>query len=203
MSGDLIQWGGVILIIAFVFIETGFLLGLVVPGGETLLFTAGLFIATDTLDFPLFVLILILIGAGFLGDCMGYWVGMKVGNKLHKKKDNWLFKKEYLEKAEAFYRKHQKSALIIGRFLPIIRTFNPLLSGSSKLALNKFLPLTGIGVIAYVSALVLLGYLLGNAFPALGDYVEYIFLGVAIIVIGTLVFNLVKSNREQNKRRAL
>src|SRR5688500_15824062 len=98
MSGDLIQWGGVMLIIAFVFIETGFLLGLVVPGGETLLFTAGLFIATDTLDFPLFVLILILIGAGFLGDCMGYWMGMKVGNKFHKKKDNWLFKKEYLEK---------------------------------------------------------------------------------------------------------
>ncbi|HYG37299.1 MAG TPA: DedA family protein [Cytophagales bacterium] len=190
---EIIQWGGIAIIIIFVYIETGFLVGLIVPGGETLLFSAGLLTAVQTLNFPLWLLIPLLIIAGFSGDCTGYWLGKKLGSRLHKKKDTLLFKRKHLEKAEDFYRKHKKTALIIGRFLPIIRTFNPLISGSSKMDLKQFIPYTAIGTLLYITTLVLAGYLLGSIFPSLGSYVEYIFLGVAVTVIIVMIYNLRKT----------
>lgn len=196
---NIIEWGGAVIIILLVFIETGFLLGLIVPGGETLLFSAGLLASVDSLNLPLWALILLLIISAFAGDCTGYWLGKKLGKKLHKKKDSLLFKKKYLIKAEDFYKRHQKRALILGRFLPIIRTFNPLLAGSSNMSINFFILLTGIGCALYISTLVMAGYLLGNVFPELGEYIEYIFLAVALTVTGGLIYNLIKERKETSR----
>lgn len=181
-----IEWGGTTLIAALVFIETGFLLGLIIPGGETLLFTAGLLTGVRTLHLPLLALIGILIIAAVAGDMTGYLIGRKLGDRLRHQPDNFLFKRRYLEQSDAFYQKHPRRALLLGRFLPIIRTFNPLLAASSGMPWPRFLLLTASSCVAYISILVLAGYWLGQQFPQIGQYVEYIFLGVVVLVIGTL-----------------
>ncbi|MBC8152572.1 MAG: DedA family protein [Bacteroidetes bacterium] len=190
-----LEWGGTALVAALVFIETGFLLGLIVPGGETLLFTAGLLTGVRTLSLPVFALIGVLIVAAVAGDLTGYWIGHQLGDRLRNQPDSFLFKQRDLKQSNDFYLKHPKRALLIGRFLPIIRTFNPLLAASSGLPWPRFLLLTSIGCVAYVSILVLAGYWLGQRFPQVGQYVEYIFLGVVVLVIGTLV---VKRFRHDN-----
>lgn len=182
-----LEWGGTTLIAALVFIETGFLLGLIVPGGETLLFTAGLLTGVRTLSLPVLALIGVLVLAAVLGDLTGYLIGRKLGDRLHQLPDSFLFKRRYLEQSDAFYQKHPRRALLVGRFLPIIRTFNPLLAASSGMPLPRFLLLTSTSCVAYVSVLVLAGYWMGQQFPQVGQYVEYIFLGVVLLVIGTLV----------------
>ena len=193
---ELIQWGGIALIAALVFIETGFLVGLIVPGGETLLFTAGLFAGLDTLKTPLALLIPLLILMAFAGDLTGYGIGRRLGKRLHQKSDNLLFRREYLEKSEKYYRRHPRRALILGRFLPIIRTFNPLLSGSSGMEIKQFMLLSAIGGSLYISMLLLSGYFLGNAYPQLGNYVGYIFMGVVVLVLGSLVWQWIRNKKK-------
>ncbi len=188
MDQNLIETGGAALIAALVFIETGFLLGLIVPGGETLLLAAGLMSGSQSINTPLGVLIVILIGAAFAGDLTGYWLGKKLGGRLHSMHDGFIYKRKYLEQSEAFYRKHKKRSLILGRFLPVIRTFNPLLSGSGNMGLAPFAFYSGIGCVLYISSLVLAGYFLGNTFPHLQQYIKYVFLGVAVAVIVTLAY---------------
>jgi len=195
-----IEWGGTTLIAALVFIETGFLLGLIIPGGETLLFTAGLLTGVRTLHLPVLALIGILIIAAVAGDMTGYLIGRKLGDRLRHQPDSFLFKRRYLEQSDAFYRKHPRRALLLGRFLPIIRTFNPLLAANSGMPWPRFLFLTATSCVAYISILVLAGYWLGQRFPQIGQYVEYIFLGVVVLVIGTLV---VQRLREPKKPASL
>ena len=192
-----IEWGGTTLIAALVFIETGFLVGLIVPGGETLLFTAGLLTGVRTLSLPVLALIGVLVLAAILGDLTGYFIGHKLGDRLHQLPDSFLFKRRYLEKSDAFYQKHPRRTLLVGRFLPIIRTFNPLLAASSGMPLPRFLLLTATSCVAYVASLVMAGYWLGQQFPQIGHYVEYIFLGVVVLVIGTLVVQRLREPKEQ------
>lgn len=183
-----IEWGGTTLIAALVFIETGFLLGLIVPGGETLLFTAGLLTGVGTLHLPLPALIGLLVVAAVAGDLTGFWIGRRFGDRLRHQPDTFLFKRRDLEQSDTFYQSHPKRALLIGRFLPIIRTFNPLLAASSGMPWFRFLLLTAMGCLAYITTLVLAGYWLGQQFPQVGQYVEYIFLGVVLLVLGTLLY---------------
>lgn len=163
-------------------------MGLIVPGGETLLFTAGLLTGVGTLQLPVTALISLLIVAAVVGDLTGFWIGRRLGDRLRHQPDTFLFKRADLEQSNTFYRKHPKRALLIGRFLPIIRTFNPLLAASSGMPWTRFLLLTATGCVAYITILVLAGYWLGQQFPQVGQYVEYIFLSVVLLVLGTLVY---------------
>lgn len=192
------QWleaGGLGLVAALVFVETGFLLGLIIPGGETLLFTTGLLAGINTFQLPIWAIILILIGAAILGDLTGFWLGQKLGKRLENLPDTFLFKRRYWEQSEGFYRRHPRRALLVGRFLPIIRTFNPLLAAGSGLTWGRFLGLTAPACFLYVTLLVLAGYWLGQQFPQLGQYVEYIFLGVVVLVLGTLAYKAYREHR--------
>ena len=191
-----LEWGGTTLIATLVFVETGFLLGLIIPGGETLLFTAGLLCGINTLQLPVGLLIGLLIVAAVAGDLTGFWIGGKIADRLRHQPDTFLFKRRYWEQSENFYRKHPRWALLVGRFLPIIRTFNPLLAASSGMPWPRFLSLTTTGCVAYITVLVMAGYWLGQAFPGLGGYIEYIFIGVVTLVIGMLV---VKAWQESRK----
>lgn len=191
-----LEWGGTTLIAALVFVETGFLLGLIVPGGETLLFTAGLLCGTNTLQLPVGLLIGLLILAAIAGDMTGFWIGGKIGDWLMHQPDTFLFKRRYWEQSENFYRKHPRWALLAGRFLPIIRTFNPILAASSGMPWPRFLSLTATGCVAYISVLIMAGYWLGQLFPGLGQYIEYIFIGVVTLVIGALVVKAWQGSRK-------
>ncbi len=196
-----VEWGGTTLIVALVFVETGFLLGLIVPGGETLLFTAGLLCGINTLPLPVGLLIGLLVMAAIAGDMTGFWIGGKIGNRLRHQPDTFLFKRRYLEQSENFYRKHPRWALLAGRFLPIIRTFNPILAASSGMSWTRFLWLTATGCVAYITVLVMAGYWLGQAFPGLGQYIEYIFIGVVTLVIGTLVVKAWQASRKSGEQQ--
>ncbi|QJW88676.1 DedA family protein [Spirosoma taeanense] len=196
MNQEWLETGGTVLMAALVYVETGFLLGLVIPGGETLLFSAGLLCGIDQLRVPVGVLIGVLFVSAVLGDLTGFWIGKKIGGRLEHQPDNFIFKRRYWERAKTYYHAHPHRTLLIGRFLPIIRTFNPLLAAGSGMPVGRFLGLTATGCAAYITALVLAGYWLGQAFPQLGQYVEYIFLGIVGLVIGTLAFKAYQHRKE-------
>lgn len=196
---QLIKWGGTAIIAVLVYVETATLLGLIIPGGETLLFTAGLLAGTDTIKISLVPLILILIVSAILGDFTGYHVGKKLGKGLHKKKDTWYFKKKYLKRAEDFYHEKGKWALVLGRFLPIIRTFNPAFSGSIKMPMKRFIPYISIGAIGFTVALVCAGYYLGQQFPWIKEYLGWILLGIVILVLIPVFKKIFKEKGKANK----
>jgi membrane-associated protein len=199
LSG-IIKFGGVILILLLVFAETGLLLGLVIPGGETLIFTSGLLVSTGTIQINIVLLLALLIVFSFLGDCSGYFIGKKLGPKLYHKKDNWYFKKKYLEITESYLQKHKRKAIIMGKFLPIIRPFMPILSGVSKVKTTFFMLYAVIAVVVYQSAFLLAGYFLGNAFPAIKQYLAWI-LPISILVLLIPVLLQIKKHKAQTSAK--
>lgn len=173
-AANITEWGGFLIITLLVFSETGLLVGLAVPGGETLVFTAGLLAGTGSLGVPVLVLLACLILASVAGDISGYYIGRRFGRRLYEKEDTWYFKKKYLILVENFFKKHKKASLILGKFLPVIRPFSPVISGTTNLKFSGFISLSAVASVLYISAFVLAGYFLGNQFPALKDYLGWI-----------------------------
>jgi membrane-associated protein len=122
--------GGLVLLLVIIYLETGFFLGLVLPGGDYLVFTAGLLAGTHFLEVSIFILVQAMTGAAILGDFTGYAKGMWLGIRLFDKEENKFFKKSYLLKSEQFYKKYGMGAFILGRFLPVVRTLVPMLAGA-------------------------------------------------------------------------
>jgi len=178
----LIQYGGIFLLLTIIYLETGFFLGLVLPGGDYLVFTAGLLCGTHYLDIPLVLLVSSMILAAVLGDFTGYAKGRWLGPKLFSKPDARFFKKKYLEKTNLFYEKYGIWAFIIGRFLPVIRTLIPMLAGASGIKLRKFSFLNIVGGVIWIGTLAPLGYFLGDAYPELINYSVYIMIGFLLLV---------------------
>jgi len=177
----LIQYGGIILLLVIIYLETGFFLGLVLPGGDFLIFTAGLLCGTHYLDIPLLLLVTAMIAAAVLGDFTGYAKGKWLGPKLFNKADARFFKRSYLEKSKAFYEKYGMWAFITGRFLPVIRTIIPMLAGASGISLVRFSYLNVIGAVIWIGTLTPLGYYLGRAYPQLINYSIYLLFGFVIL----------------------
>ena len=199
---EMIRYGGLALICAIVFVETGVLIGLVIPGGDSLLFTAGLLCATDVLKTDIYLLVPLLIVCGILGDLLGYSIGKKIGPKLYKRPDSWIFKKKHLEKAQRFYNEKGKAAIIAGKFVPIVRTFNPLLSGVSKLPLTIYLPITAIASILWICTLVLIGYFIGRRFPWVEQYIHYIIPAIIFASLLPLIINYFRKKKESSPAQA-
>jgi len=177
----LIQYGGFILLLIIIYLETGFFLGLVLPGGDYLVFTAGLLCGTHYLDVPLLVLLTTMIATAVLGDFTGYAIGKWLGPKLFNKADALIFKRSYLEKSKAFYEKYGMWAFITGRFLPVIRTIIPMLAGASGISLVRFSFLNVIGAVIWIGSLTPLGYYLGKAYPQLINYSIYLLFGFIVL----------------------
>ncbi|HEY0895357.1 MAG TPA: DedA family protein [Sphingobacteriaceae bacterium] len=197
-ASEIIEWGGFVIIVAFVFAETGLLLGLVVPGGETLLFTAGLLVSTQTLQVSIVTLVLCIILAAIAGDISGFYIGRNFKDRLYRKKDTWYFKKKYLSLAEEYIEKHKKGALIIGKFMPVIRPFSPVITGTTRMAPHTFIPISLVASVLYVSIFTLGGYLLGSEFPQVKRYLAYI-LPVSIIVSIIPVILQVRKQKKQQR----
>lgn len=177
----LIQYGGIFLLLLIIFLETGVFLGLVLPGGDYLIFTAGLLCGTHYLDVSLPLLLVLMMTAAILGDFTGFLKGKWLGPKLFNKPDARIFKQSYLEKTNAFYEKYGVWAFVAGRFLPVIRTLIPMLAGASGLSPVKFSYLNVIGAIAWIGLLAPLGYYLGHAFPEIINYSVYFLIGFVLI----------------------
>ena len=191
---QIIHKGGFYLIIFVVFAETGLFFGFFLPG-DYLLFLAGMFVATGKLDVGIFGMIIGLIAAAVAGNFVGYWFGFRTGPMLYNRKDSFFFKKKYLKAAENYYNKQGAFALILGRFVPIVRTFAPIFAGVVKLDVRKFAFYNIIGAILWITSLTLLGYFLGKEFEAeINDYLSYIILGFILITTIPLVLAFLKRN---------
>jgi len=188
--------GDIALVVLFliVFAETGLMFGFFLPG-DSLLFTAGLFVATGILDTNIGLLVGVLIVAAIVGDQTGYIIGRKMGKRLLTMKDGRIFKKKYILQTQAFYERHGGKTIIIGRFVPIVRTFAPMVAGVVGLEYRKFVSYNVIGGILWVGLMTLLGYALGKTFPQLGKYIEY----VVIVIILISVFPIITTYFKERK----
>jgi membrane-associated protein len=176
----LIQYGGLALLLFIVFAETGLFFGFFLPG-DSLLFVAGLLTTSKYIDQPVGILVALLIVAAFLGSCVGYYFGVWAKRYFRPKDSNLFFKQKYLDMAQDFYGKYGMMAFIVGRFLPIVRTFVPILAGIVRIELKKFLFYNLLGAALWISSLVMSGYWLGNLFPGLVDNVEFIIVTLIIV----------------------
>jgi membrane-associated protein len=176
----IIQVGGLALVTAIIFAETGLMFGFFLPG-DSLLFTVGLFCALEILPVPIGWVILALSAAAIVGDQVGYWTGRLLGQRLFEKRETWFFKRKYLEQTRAFYNRWGKSAIILGRYVPIVRTFAPILAGVVGFSPRQFIVYNATGGILWIVSLTLAGYGLGSAFPWLRKYIEVIALGIIVL----------------------
>lgn len=199
----LLKEGGFYVVLFVIFAETGLFFGFFLPG-DYLLFLAGMFVATGKLDVNIYVLILGLIIAAVSGNFTGYWFGRKTGPVLYKRKDSFFFKKKYLLAAERYYRKQGAFALIMGRFVPIVRTFAPIFAGVVKLDFKKFAFYNISGAIIWIASLTLLGYFLGKSFAQqIEEYLVYIILGFILITTVPLIITFVKKKVNRNEEEDL
>lgn len=193
---NMIRYGGLTLILAVVFVETGLLIGLVIPGGDSLLLATGLLAGANVLPVPLVVLLVSMIIAGVAGDLLGFSIGHRMGKGLYHKKDTWYFKRKHLERAQKFYHEKGKSAIVLGKFVPVVRTFNPLLSGVTGMHLGRFILLSLVGTTLWICSLVLASYYLGQQFPHLKDYLHY---AIPIIIFLSILPGLFQYLKERKK----
>lgn len=177
---NIIRYGGLILLLSVVFIENGLFFGFFLPG-DSLMFTAGLLCATGVLDHPFVVVISSVFITAVLGNIFGYYFGAKAGRSLYTRKDTFFFRKSHIQTAEQFYNQYGIRTLIIGRFLPVVRTFAPIVAGIIKMPFGTFMMANVAGAAAWVGSLVTIGYYLGKVWPDAEKYLGWIILALILI----------------------
>jgi membrane-associated protein len=179
---ELIRIGGLLGLTVIIFAETGLLVGFFLPG-DSLLVTAGLFAAKGDLDIVWLNVVLIL--AAVVGDAVGYWIGTRAGKALYSRPNSFFFRRDHLIKAHDFYEKHGGKAIIIARFMPIVRTFVPTVAGAANMTYKKFATYNVVGGMAWVLSMTLTGYFLGQMF---GEALERnLHLLVAVVIFISLL----------------
>ncbi len=177
---------------AIVFAESGLFFGFFLPG-DSMLFTAGLFAAKGTLD--IYLLVPILAVAAILGDQCGYWFGNKVGPRIFTREDSLLFKKKYLIETQHYFEKYGAYTVIAARFIPIVRTFTPILAGVGRMRYAQFLRFNIISGILWSAGVTLLGYLLGTIVPNIDKYLLPIILGILAVSVAPVAWQWLRSRR--------
>lgn len=188
---SIIRYGGIYLLLFVIFAETGLFVGFFLPG-DSLLFTAGLFCSTGLLQVHPVLLVTLIIAAAVAGNMVGYYFGKNVGILLFKRKSGFFFRQEHLVTANEFYLKHGKKTIVLSRFLPIVRTFAPIIAGIVKLEYYKFFIYSLVGAILWVCSLVLTGYYMGKYVPKTQEYLEYIVIFLIVITAIPFVYNSIK-----------
>ncbi len=187
---------GYIGIFAIIFAESGLFVGFFLPG-DSLLFTAGFLASQGFLNIWLLSL-LTFLGA-ILGDNFGYVFGKKVGPAIFKREDSWFFHKDHLERARVFYEKHGAKTLVLARFLPIVRTFAPILAGIGRMHYQTFFFYNILGGALWALGLTGLGYFLGNAVPGIDKYLIPIILVIIIISILPTLIHILRNRHYAQK----
>ena len=184
---QIIEVGGLILVILIVFAETGIFFCFFLPG-DYLLFLSGVFCSSGVFKVNIIVLMLSIIVAAILGNFVGYYFGKSVGRSLYQKKESFFFKRKHVEDTEAFFNKNGGMALVMARFLPVMRTFTPIVAGIIRMDLGKFTWFVSIGAIAWTVSMTLLGFVVGELFPAIIHYLHWIIIGfVAVTTVVTII----------------
>ncbi|POH59998.1 hypothetical protein CVS28_06160 [Arthrobacter glacialis] len=190
----------VIIACAIIFAETGLLVGFFLPG-DSLLFTAGLLVSTGAMPVNIYVLMGMLIVSGFVGNQMGYYIGYKAGPAIFNKPDSKFFKKQHVDSAHAFFEKHGGKALILARFVPIVRTFVPVIVGVAKMDMRKFLLFNAIGAVLWAGGVTYLGYFLGNKVPWVRDNLDIIFIAIVAVSVIPIGIEFLKALSSRRKKK--
>jgi membrane-associated protein len=188
----LIEAVGLIGIILIIFAETGLFFGFFFPG-DSLLFTAGILASQGFLN--VYALVIGCILASILGDSIGYWSGKKYGRKLFERDSGYFFKKKRLYDAEVFYEKHGKYAIIIARFVPVVRTFAPIVAGIGSMHYRTFISYNIIGGIFWASLMILMGYFMGQVIPDPDKYILPIAFLIILISFLPIFFKILKNKK--------
>ncbi|ANE52681.1 DedA family protein [Flavisolibacter tropicus] len=201
-----IEWiinnGGLYILLLVVFAETGLFVGFFLPG-DALLFAAGIYLdqlAIEFFGFPFYFVLLLVIVASVLGNLVGYWFGRKTGPLLFERRETWLFRKKHLLRAKEFYDRYGKATIFLAKFLPIIRTFAPIIAGVVKMERSTFILYNVLGSLAWVCSMMLGGYYLeGWILSAFGfslkDHIETITIGIILITTVPVLYKLLFSKK--------
>ncbi len=190
----IVRVGGVAALTAIVFVETGLLVGFFLPG-DSLLVTAGIFAARGDLD--IVTLDIVLSIAAVAGDTVGYAIGRRTGPKIFKREDSLIFRRKHLLAAQEFYEKHGAFTIVVARFIPIIRTFAPVVAGVAGMHYRRFIAYNVWGGIFWVLATTLGGYFLGKTFPNIGESIHMV---IAVVIFVSLLPAIIKFAMEKMKR---
>lgn len=197
---ELIRSGGPALICGIVFVETGFFVGFFLPG-DSLLITAGIFAAAAAVSLPALLTHWLLPVAlcAIVGDQLGYWIGRSAGGALYKREDSFFFRRSHLQRAHDFYEKYGGRAVILARFVPIVRTFCPPVAGAAKMPYPRYLTFDVFGGIFWVTATIAGGYTLGRSVPNIGKYIHVVIGVVVILSILPAIIGILKSRKESTQ----
>jgi len=196
---ELIRAGGSPLICAIVFVETGFFVGFFLPG-DSLLVTAGILSAGGFI--PLKGLLLPVMLCAIVGDQIGYWIGRSAGAALYRREDSFFFRRSHLQRAHDFYEKYGGRAVILARFVPIIRTFCPPVAGAAKMPYGRYVAFDIFGAIFWVGAMILGGYTLGRSVPNIAKRIHYVIAVVIILSIMPAIISILRARRQLNAANA-
>jgi membrane-associated protein len=184
-----------------IFAECGLLVGFFLPG-DSLLFVAGLFVAKGTIETPLWLVCVLVTVCAFVGNMCGYWIGSKAGPALFSKPDSKLFKREHVAKTHEFFERYGARAIIMARFVPIVRTFITATAGVGRMDAKKFFTYSAIGALFWASGVTVLGYFLGGV-AFIEKNIDAIAILIALISVIPIVVEVVKARREKKQAAKL
>lgn len=176
--GDIAFW----VVLGIIFAECGLLIGFFLPG-DSLLFITGLFIAQNYISMNIWLAAILLTISAILGNAVGYWIGKQAGPALFRKPDSKLFKREYVDKTAEFFEKYGARAIVMARFVPIVRTFITATAGMGRMNFRRFLVFSAIGAVLWAGGVTVLGYFLGN--------IEFVKKNIELILILVIVISLI------------
>ncbi|MDQ3673207.1 MAG: VTT domain-containing protein [Gemmatimonadota bacterium] len=192
---DLVQWAGILGLAAIIFSETGLLVGFFLPG-DSLLVTAGLFAARGYLD--IYWLIPALTLAAICGNSLGYFIGRTTGPRIFSRENSLLFNKKHAIRAAMFYAKHGRKTIVLAQFMPILRTFAPVVAGVGGMKFSEFFAYNVLGAFVWIWSMIGTGYFLGTYIPGIEKHIEIVILVVVFVSILPAILSWLKA---RNARR--
>lgn len=187
-----IEAGGIALVAAIVFAESGLLIGFFLPG-DTLLFSAGFLVSQGKIS--IYWLIVAIVSAAIVGDNVGYSIGKRLGQRLFTKGDGLIFRRKNVQRAEAFYDRHGGKTIILARFVPVIRTFAPMIAGVGSMTRRRFFIFNVIGALFWGAGVTLTGCFLGSSIPNIETYIMPALLAATLLTFGPTIIHLFKDQK--------
>jgi len=200
LNADTLAKAGLVAVLVLVFAESGLLIGFFLPG-DSVLFTFGMLIARGEVSTPIWIACLLIGVAAAAGDQAGYLFGRKVGPALFRRPSSRLFKQENVEKAHAFFERHGAQSIVLARFVPVIRTFTPIIAGVSRMSYRTFVTYNLIGAVLWGCGVTALGYFLGQI-GFIRDNVEAILVLIVLISVVPIGFEFLRARRTARRRAA-
>jgi membrane-associated protein len=199
----LVAWGGYVGLTFIIFAETGLLVGFFLPG-DSLLVTAGLLSSQpEKFNLNVFMLGLLLSIASIVGNSVGYYIGRITGPRLFSRENSLLFNRKHLQRAHDFYERHGGKTVILARFMPIVRTFVPVVAGMGQMQYRRYTIYNVVGGLAWIWSMLFIGYFLGRYIPGIGDHIEIVILVVIVLSLLPGIIGWLRSRGRSSERHAV